>query len=195
MVQNLVPIIIHYEDYIMNAAYLNTYFYNNQFLTAIAGGEDYVVVEETTETLKSGPTAAQLRMPTAAGWNSAGGIRRVCAVPADKIDQVEQPYLQLKTVVGDGDEFYYEQWNEVHEVVDSRGDSKVLNHAMSYYDARDLPSNVFDSKACKFNVVNLKRWMEAAKFCRDNHSKGWDDSTLMRRAAAEGIDLDYVMAQ
>ena len=179
----------------MNAVYLNTYFYNNQFLAAIANGEDCVVVEESTETLKSGPTEAQLRMPTATGWNSAGGIRRVWAVPADKVGQVEQPYLQLKSITGNGDEFYYEQWNENQEVVESRGDSNVLNHAMSYYDARNLPSNVFDSKACTFNVQNLKRWMEAAKFCRDDHSKGWDDSTLMRRAAAEGIDLDYVMAQ
>lgn len=179
----------------MNAVYLNSYFYNNKFLSAIANGEAYVVLKEVTETLRRGPTAAQLRMPTAAGWNSAGGNRRVSSVPADKVDQVEQPYLQLKSITGNGDEFYYEQWNETGEVVESRGDSKVLNHAMSYYDACDLPGNVFDSNECKFNVANLKRWMEAAKFCRDNHAKGWDDSTFMRRAAAEGIDLDYAMAQ
>lgn len=179
----------------MNAVYLNTYFYNAKFLSAIANGDECVVVEENTETISAVPTDTQLRMPTASGWNSAGGIRRIWAVPADKVGQVEQPYLQLKSITGTGDEFYYEQWNETQEVVESRGNSKVLNHAMSYYDARYLPSNVFDSKACTFNVQNLKRWMEAAKFCRDNHSKGWDDSTLMRRAAAEGIDLDYVMAQ
>jgi len=179
----------------MNAVYLNSYFYNNKFLHGVANGEVCVVVEEVTETLRSGPTTAQLRMPTAAGWNSAGGIRRVLSVPADKVGEVEYPYLQLKSVTGSGDEFYYEQWNEASEIVESRGNSKVLNHAMSYCDARDLPGNVFDSKECKFNVANLKRWMEAAKFCRDNHAKGWDDSTFMRRAAAEGIDLDYAMAQ
>lgn len=179
----------------MNAVYLNTYFYNNQFLSAVAAGEDYLAIEEVVENIRANPTNADLRMPHPAGFRTAGGIKHVWLVPAVRIAECEQPYLQLKSVAGAGNEFYYEQWSESGEVVESRGNAKVLDGSMSYFDARDLPAGVFDSKECKFNTTNLKRWMEAAKFCRDNHTKGWSEDTMMRRAAAEGIDLDYVMAQ
>lgn len=182
----------------MNAVYLNTYFYNNKFLTAVAAGEEYVVVEETTETIMGQPTDRDLRMPHPAGFRTVGGIKRVLIAPADRVADCEQPYLQLRSMVGDcaaDGEVYYEQWDEKCVIVECRGNEKALNNSMSYYDARDLPPAVFDSKECKFNVANLNRWMEAAKYCRDNHTKGWSDEVMMRRAAAEGIDLDFVMAQ
>lgn len=170
----------------MNMIELNTYAYNYNFFSCVAEGDDYVglatSVQQLTSQKQNGPLLENVYH---------GAIHTAYTFDlANRLPTGSEEYIQL---VDSCQELYVLEVGAEGETVSEKGQSDTYSNALSGDDLQTLPAAVFNRDTGKFNIAELKLWMEAAQFLRDQAGSDWN--TIAKRAAAQGIKLDYIVAE
>lgn len=152
---------------------INTYNYNRVIFSAIADGSDYTGL-------------AILRQ-------SIGEFRTEEYYTFDLKNRTPVGVEEFIQLSGKCTDPYKKEYNTKTGELKESGDQNVDYHALSGDSLHDVPTSVFNRETGKFNIPELKRWIEAAKFLTSQRGTDWD--TVAKRANAVGIKLDYVVVE
>lgn len=170
----------------MNMNELNTFTYNYNFFANVAKGDEYIGLATSVQHL-----TAQERRGNVLENIHHGAIHSAYTFDlAKRLPVGSEEYIQL---VDSCQELYSVELDAVGSVVVEKGQSDTYEYSLSGEDLTLLPAAVFDRNVGRFNIAELKLWMEAAQFLIDQAGSDWD--TIAKRAAAQGIKLDYVVAE
>lgn len=170
----------------MNMIELNTYNYNHNFFSCVADGDDYLGLATSVQHLTSQERRGNLLENIPQGTIHTAYTFDL----AKRLPVGSEEYIQLADSC---QELYVVELDNTGSVVVEKGRAETYSNALSGEDLTTLPAAVFDRESGRFNIPELKLWMEAAQFLLDQAGSDW--STIAKRAAAQGIKLDYVVAE